>query len=1121
MARGEGADRARGPSSVSAGPGRSRPWGALLAGLALAAVAAAQASEPSATQLEFFESKVRPLLVTHCYECHSAGARKLKGGLRLDTRADFLRGGESGALLDAAEPARGRLLEALHYEGDPRMPPAGKLDAAALLVFEQWVRLGAPYPSDGAGAAGGPSGATHWAFQPIAEPAPPPVRDEGWCANPIDRFVLARLEAAGLRPSPRADRRTLLRRLSFDLIGLPPTAEELEHFEHERAPDAWSREIERLLASPHYGERWGRAWLDLARYSDSNGLDENLAMATAWRYRDWVVRALNADLPYDQFLTWQLAGDLLPEPPDEALLRDHLIATGFLVLGPKMLAEQDKQKLALDVVDEQSDVAFRVFQGITLGCARCHDHKFDPLSQRDYTAVAGIFHSTRTMGDLAFVSRWNERALAPLAKVEARASHEARLEQARVELNGLRTGAEERLRDGWIGEAHAYLLAADAAARASLVVEAEEASRGNLLRDDSTFGSKEVVIARSPGGGGLQFAEYDLSFDAPGRRTLEVRLAAEESRPLRVLLDGRTLFDAALAKPTGSWQVDGQRWYTVGPIDVHAGRNVLRLERDGPWPHVDRLLLWSPGDAPAELVPTLLRNFVLRLELAQRTNDPLFAPWASLTAATDAEFAAAAPAILARLRAEHGAQRLALLAPASALLDGPPPQSRRELAGRYQTLFSSVLAQWRELRAGAPATERLQGEGVEALRQVLLGPTGLFQLSAAETEPLLPAESRAALAVARAAVEELERTLPPLLDTAPAVAEAATIADLEFMRRGNPLEREDAVPRGVPPSLAPGLELEAMPADQSGRLQLARWMLDPRHPLTARVAVNRLWQGHFGLGLVASSSNFGLRGDPPSHPELLDWLAREFQRRGWSNKALHRLICASSTYQQASLEDPERAELDPSNRLLARQNRHRLDAESLRDALLAASGALELTLGGNLLEVGNGDYVTNDQSEDGARYDSLRRSLYLPIIRNAMFDLYSAFDYPDPGVTLEARPTTTSASQALYLMNSPLVLQASERLANGALAASGGAARVAFLYRAAYGRAPSPAELARALEFVTRLARPAAPAASAADVGAPAAPPLPPAEEAQRRERETWALLAQALLVSNEFLYVD
>ena len=1094
----------------------------LLAGLASAASGVTAPRDEE----RFFETSVRPILVEHCFSCHSNAAPKVKGGLKLDSRAALQAGGASGAVVVPGDPAASELIAVLHYDGVVQMPPKGKLAPADIAMLEEWVRRGAYFPESGAAVSNVDDAPRElpWSFERVEPEVPPDVQDELWCRNDIDRFVLARLEAAGLAPAPEADRRTLLRRLSFDLTGLPPTAEELASFESDLSPDAWARQVDRLLESPHYGERWGRYWLDLARYSDSNGLDENLAMSNAHRYRDWVVRALNQDLSYDAFLTWQLAGDLLPEPDDEAQAADQLAATGFLVLGPKMLAEQDKEKLVCDVVDEQMDVAFRTFQGLTMGCARCHDHKFDPLSQRDYYAAAGIFKSTATMANLGFVSRWNERPLGRAAAIEARRAHAEKLEAAKRELAALRERAGQAAARAPLASLSSYMLAGTRAAWRVALFEAEDHSRGNLIRDANQYGSSEVVVART-GEGGLQFAEYDITFVRPARARLEVRYAARESRPMVVKLDGVVVAEAALGEVTGSWNPDGQRWTSVATFDVRAGRNVLRFERHGPAPHLDQLLVVAGEDGaepPAwpliddidsALAPELVRAWAAHLAGAERRDDALFALWSRFAALPEAEFESRARTLAEELRTKRAAGELAAWNPlVLGLLDGLPPQSLRELAGRYQVLFVAADRAWTELKARNKDAQALEDAALEALRKVALGGESPFRLPAEQLESLYASEERAAIAAKSAEAAELERTLPPMLPSAPAVRDAEKVADMQLLRRGSHLDPVgDAVPRGAPAELASAHAMEPIPAGQSGRLQLARWMASPHNPLTARVAANRIWQGHFGRGLVASSSNFGVRGDVPTHPELLDWLAGELVARGWSQKALHRLICQSATYRMSSDARAEALEKDVQNTLLSRQNRRRLDAESLRDALLASSGQLDRALGGTLLETGNGDYVTNDQSANGARYDVPRRSLYLPIIRNAMLDLFSSFDYPDPSVTVEARPATTSPSQALYLMNSPLVVEASRKLV--AAATGEGRLRVERLYLAALGRRPSAVEEARALRFVegTTEAQPS----MGADVGKPAPMAAPVAQA------EAWRAFAQVLLVSNEFLYVD
>ncbi|MBM3457888.1 MAG: DUF1549 domain-containing protein, partial [Armatimonadetes bacterium] len=417
-------------------------WGA--GSSRLAAVAAADPPRPAGADgksVEFFEKRVRPVLAEQCFGCHSAAVAR--GKLRLDSRAALLQGGTRGPALNPTAPESSLLLQAVRHVGGLRMPPQKPLTPAQVADLEQWVRLGAPFPDPAVKAAGRKE--DHWAFQPVRRPLAPTVRRAGWVRSPVDAFILARLERAGLTPAPPADRRTLLRRVTFDLTGLPPTPEEVSAFLEDRSSDAWEKVVDRLLASAAYGERWARHWLDVARYADSNGLDENTAFANAWRYRDWVVRALNADMAYPEFIRWQVAGDLLPPAPDAATQYDRLTATGLLVLGPKVLAEPDKQKMVMDIVDEQIDVTSRAFLGLTLSCARCHDHKFDPISQADYYGLAGIFKSTRTMESLNTVARAFERPLAPPERVEERRTWDRKLQALRDEAKKAQGRDKQRL----------------------------------------------------------------------------------------------------------------------------------------------------------------------------------------------------------------------------------------------------------------------------------------------------------------------------------------------------------------------------------------------------------------------------------------------------------------------------------------------------------------------------------------------------------------------------------------------------------------------------------------------------------------------------------------------------
>jgi cytochrome c553 len=794
--------------------------------LLLSAATAGNAAEPSATaeQLRFFESAVRPLLVEHCLKCH--GPEKQWANLRVDSRAALLQGGDSGPAIVPGKPDESRLLRAVQQVDESlKMPPEGeKLTARQIADLARWIAWGAPFPPSEAPRARDRNPA-HWSFQPPVKGAIPAVRQADWPANPVDQFILAKLESAGLSPAPRADRRTLIRRVTFDLWGLPPTPEEVAEFLDDSRPEAYERLIDRLLASPAYGERWGRHWLDVARYADSNGLDENVAHGNAWRYRDYVVASWNADKPYDRFVREQLAGDLLPWV-DDSQRRELLIATGFLAIGPKVLAEVDEAKMEMDIVDEQIDTVGRALLGLTLGCARCHDHKFDPIDMTDYYGLAGIFKSTRTMEHFKKVARWYENVL-------------------------------------------------------------------------------------------------------PSPETTALQTA-------------------------------------------HAAQLALKQQE-------------------------------IR----------------ALVAHADAQLSASSP---------------------------PESNAPEDRERRY------------------------------------------------------PAETQAALKKLRQELAHLEKN-PPDLPSAMGVTEGRP-ADVAIHLRGNPLKLGAVVPRRTPAALR-GPEPPAFSADQSGRRELADWLTDPQHPLTSRVLVNRIWRWHFGRGLVPSVDNFGLLGEAPTHPELLDWLASEFVADGWSIKALHRLLLTSATYQQSSQHasaDEQALRVDPENRWFGRAPVRRLEAEQFRDALLAVSGQLDDSLGGSLLTVKNRAYFFDHTSKDLTDYSSRRRSLYLPVVRNNVYDLFQLLDFPDPAIPNGDRATTTVAPQALLLLNSEFVLQCAERLAQRVLReAVDDACRVDRLYHVAYSRAATPAEVHAAATFLRRFEE-----------------SWPAVDRSQ-----AWTALCQVILAANEFLYVN
>ncbi|WP_442511167.1 PSD1 and planctomycete cytochrome C domain-containing protein [Novipirellula sp. SH528] len=799
-------------------------------------------NQPSPDQLDFFESKIRPLLIDRCYECHSEDLQESE--LRVDTLAGMLTGGLAGPSLVPGKPTSSLLVTAVRYQdNDLKMPPNEKLSDIQIADIIRWVEMGAPHPDSGdvgpiaqRGDVDIEQGRKHWAFQPPVKVTPPAIahmsprgsedRQQNDAPNPIDAFILAKLHSEGLRPNPPADKRTLLRRATFDLIGLPPTSEEIDAFLADDSADAFAHVVDRLLASPHYGERWGRHWLDIARYADSNGLDENVVHGNAWRYRDYVVRSLNNDKPYNDFLVEQLAGDLLDSGDDFKLRNERLIATGYLVLGPKVLAEQDQAKMEMDIIDEQLDTVGRSIMGLTLGCARCHTHKFDPISHHDYYGLAGIFKSTQTMDSYKTVAKWHENTIETPDQT-------AKLEQHQQQI---------------------------------------------------------------------------------------------------------------------------------------ASQEKLITER---------------------------------------------------------------------------------VAEATAKLDPPPAAETKP----------------------------------------------------EEIEKQFPAETLAVIKQLRDELKKLKDAVPEL-PTAMGVTEGK-IADTSVHLRGSHLTLGDVVPRRVPEVLAID-NPPAISADHSGRLEFARWLTSGNHPLTARVMVNRLWRGHFGKGLVSTVDNFGLKGSPPSHPELLDWLAVRFVERGWSIKEMHRLIMMSETYQRSSDFVPENAEADPGNQWYWRYNLRRLEAEAIRDGLLAVSGTLDRTTGGNIMQYKNREYVFNHTSEDKSKYDSSRRSIYVPVIRNHLYDMFQLFDYNDASVLTGDRNTSTIAPQALFLMNSELVAELALAFADRLLESEPDAEpRIDRLYLETYGRHASAAELSDASNFLTQFRAFQQESDSDTDP-----------------ERLAWQALCQAIVSSSEFVYL-
>lgn len=882
---------------------------------------------------EFFEKRIRPTLIEKCFSCHSD--KKQMGGLRLDSRTALLKGGDSGPAFLPGQPDKSLLVQVVRRSGDVKMPPKDKdaLDAGTVEALSDWVKVGAPWPLEG-GDKSILSSVTefrkkHWSLQPVQAVPLPTVKSAGWVRNPIDRFIQTKLEEKDLSPSPEADRRTLIRRLSLDLIGLPPTPEEVDAFVADPSPLAVENLVDRLLASPLYGERWGRHWLDIARYADTKGyvFQEERRYPYAYTYRDYVVESFNKDRPYDQFILEQLAADLLPLGAD----RRPLAAMGFLTLGRRFLNNIH------DIIDDRLDVTMRGLQGLTVACARCHDHKYDPIPARDYYSLYGVFASSTEPRDLPLIENPSDtpQRLAFEKELGVReAAVKALLEQHRVELHAkFRTQIPAAL----------------------VAVRREERRFGELNR-------------------------------------------------------------ALLA-----------RWRTY---------------------------------------------------LEKKQKDPIWTAWHAFATLPASEFAAKAPALSASVASGKltGAAIHPLIAQA---FKDKAPTTLADVAARYGEVFKQIDTKWQGEKVKTPAG--LPSADEETLRRVLYGPDSPVDVPLAEIDKLLDRDQRNKLAPLRAKVEQWKATGPGAPPRAMTLTEGAPFNPRVFVR-GNPGNPGVVVPRQYVELVAG--EGRKPFAKASGRLELAQTIASKDNPLTARVMVNRVWQWHFGQGLVRTPSDFGSRGELPSHPELLDWLANTFMENDWSVKKLHRLIVLSATYRQQTADNLKARGVDPENTLLWRMNRRRLEFEPLRDSLLAVAGRLEMQQGGAAVDITKSPYPA-------------RRSIYGFIDRQNLPGVFRTFDLASPDSSTAARHATTVPQQALFLMNSPFVLELARAFAArpDVVDLKTDEAKLDRMYKLAFGRHPDAEEMAVGLEFVRGVTAKGGPTG--------------------------WEQYAQVLLLANEFAFVD
>jgi len=865
---------------------------------------------------QFFEAKVRPLLANECFSCH--GEKKQESGLRLDSRIAVLKGGDNGPAVSVKTPQTSLLLSAVKREGEIKMPPEKDLSADQVRILETWITNGVFWPAE-KGSGSEDARMKHWAFQPISRPVTPNVEGD-WVTNPIDQFILAKMRTKGLSPAPPADRITLIRRATFDLIGLPPTPDEIDAFVGDESKDAFEKLVDRLLDSPHYGERWGRYWLDVARYADNKGyvFFEEKTHPWAWTYRDWVVRALNEDLPYDQFVVQQVAADKLELGEDKR----PLAAMGYLTVGARFVNNTH------DIIDDQIDVVTRGFMGLTVTCARCHDHKFDPIPQADYYSLYGVFRSSS--------EPILQPAFMPPQKKEGYEEYEK--------------GLQERY-DKY---------------------EQFVAQQRTMLRNDARERAAEYLMA------------------------------------------------------------------------VHRKRN---------HPTTENFMLLTDKGA---IIPAMIHRWEVYLKQAAKLRDPVWSVWHAFGKLDDDKFAQQAESVHRSLFAEEQEVKIEINPLVAEEFSKAAPASMDEVAKKYDRLLKKVYVQIQDKDKDKAVTEGNES-AFDQLRLVLDGPRapGMIPRSLGwgflDLLPDRPTQNEYKKLIKELEQFSMNATSPPramvLLDTDQAY-------DAHIFLRGNPNRHGRAVPRRF-------LKLTAKEhpqqfQDGSGRLELAKAIVGPLNPLTSRVAVNRVWQHHFGRGIVDTPSDFGLQGSLPSHPQLLDWLAGKFMDDGWSLKRLHKLIMLSSTYQLSSRATEGQRESDPENVFLSRFHRRRLGFEAMRDSMVAVTGRLDHNIGGRPVQLLKGF--------------NARRSIYGFINRMDVPGVLRNFDFPEPISTSSQRIATTVPTQALYFLNHQFVRECGEKVLQrqDVVSQPDDRARVDRIYKILLARKPTETETNLGLEYVHR-----------------------------------------------------
>ncbi len=1082
---------------------------------------------PAATRRVDFVRDIHPILAHACYSCH--GADKQKGELRLDSKTAALKGGESGRAIVPGKSADSPLIHNVAgLNPDQVMPPrtsgGERLTAEQIGLLRAWIDQGADWPT-GLETAQTKAGTSAWAFHPPVRPTPPKVKKSGWVRNPIDAFILAKLEARKLSPAPPADKQTLVRRATFDLTGLPPTPAEVDDFLADNSADAFAKVVERLLASPQYGERWGRHWLDVVRYTDSwdaRGLGGAGDIADAWRYRDWVVAAFNRDLPFREFILNQIAGDLLPAEKPGDLNIPGTVATGFLAIGNWGNGDADKEKIITDIADDQVDVISRGFLGLTVACARCHDHKFDPITTKDYYGLAGIFFSTHILPAMAAKGAGESPLRIPLvskAELEKRDRYTARVAELEKQFKAARDEHYQAFAKSQLSQSSRYMVAAWAyenrpADQAGLSLADFAMPRGlmefalrrwaeflGLSNDYRLMTAKLTDLLGNPGVHGWR-GEGDTPNLLANTNEKELAILTFKLPPKSVSVHPGPTAGVAVGwkSPfTGTVKITGR----VADGDPACGDGIAWI-LDHRRPGGTREL--ASGEIPNGGAQDFAKG---RTPEKMQAVEVKAGELIQLLVLPKGGHACDTTTIELVIAPTDGAQVWNLTH--DILPDphqGNPHSDRQGHAGVWHFYDMANSNRAATPSAGGPDLTAWQhalaaGDrgGIEQAAQEFqktferVDATSPFWISNRADEKLLPPSAGAALAKIADELAMLKKNPPPPFnDFADGAQEGgvpgsahAGVHDVAVHVRGHYDRLGEMVPRHFPVVLAG--ESQKPITEGSGRLQLAQWLASPENPLTARVMVNRIWQHHFGEGIVRTPNNYGKLGTPPTHPELLDYLAQWFVENGGSMKSLHRAILLSSTYQQSSRATPATQQVDPDNKLFGRMNRQRLEAEALRDTLLSVAGTLDRTLSGPSI---------ND-------LNNRRRTVYLMTIRSDRSNYRALFDAADPNAIVEKRIDSTVAPQALFMLNHPFALAQTKALARRVTTAApaNDPGRINWLYRQLYGRSPNAPETNLGLKAL-ELARAQSPAT----------------KETTANEL-AWEQYCQLLLCANEFMYVD